>query len=80
MPSPSPSPFLWLLLVLLVAAGVMALWTFYVWWKRDRYTRERFAFFSFSALSALGASFLTSLSLDTSPLGGLLFVLLDLWD
>jgi len=40
----SSSPLDWLLFILLIAAGVMALWAFYIWWRRPRYTRERFAF------------------------------------
>jgi len=68
--------FVWFLFVLLVAAGAMALRVFYIWWKRDRYTRERFAFSGFSALLAFGTFFLGSLSFNTSMVGGLLFALL----
>jgi len=54
----------------------MALWAFYIWWKRHRYTRERFAFSGFFALLGFGTLFLGSLSLNTSMIGGLLFALL----
>ena len=76
MPSFSSSLFDWFLFALLVAISSMALWAFYHWWRKDRYTRERFAFHGFFALLGFGGIFLGSLSLNTSILGGMLFVLL----
>ncbi|WP_133510563.1 NACHT domain-containing protein [Candidatus Thiosymbion oneisti] len=70
----------WFLLVLLVAAGGMGLWAFYFWWKRDRYTRERFAFSGFSALLGFGILILGGLSFNTSIVGGPLFILLKLFE
>lgn len=76
MLSLSPSPLAWFLLILLVAVGAMALRALYYWWKRDRYTRERFAFSGFSALLAFGIFFVGSLAFDLSMVGALLFALL----
>lgn len=69
-------PFVWFLFALLVATSTMALWAFYYWWKRDRHTRERFAFSGFFALLGFGTFFLNSLLSSTSMVDGLLLALL----
>ncbi|MCP4696950.1 MAG: hypothetical protein GY862_08890, partial [Gammaproteobacteria bacterium] len=71
----SSSLFGWFLFVFFVAASIMALWAFYYWWKKDHHTRERFAFSGFYALLAFGIFYLGSLSLKTSMIGGLMFML-----
>jgi hypothetical protein len=76
MPSFSSLPLDWFLFILLVAISVMALWAFHHWWKKDRYTRERFAFFGFSALLGFGMFYIGSLSFNISMFGGMLFILL----
>lgn len=52
----STSPKDWVFFFLFIAVSGMALWAFYFWWKKKRYTRERFAFFGFSALLGFGGS------------------------
>ena len=57
--------FDWFLFVLLITVSVMALWAFYFWWKRPRYTRERFAFSGLFSLTGVAALYLSSLALNT---------------
>ena len=58
----------WLGIIFLIVVFVMAAWAFIVWWKKDRHTRERFAFSGFWALLGVGFFFLTSLIAKVSIL------------
>jgi len=65
----SVSSFLpWIFLILFVAVCGLAIWAFVVWWQRDHYTRQKFAFVGFSALIGLAALYLSSLWLEKSVL------------
>ncbi len=75
MSSPNPSLINWVLFFSVIAFIVMGFWAFYVWWKKDRHTRERFAFSGFFALLGCVFFFLSSLLLNNSPLSGLVFIL-----
>jgi hypothetical protein len=66
----------WLLFVLLIAVSGMALWAFYVWWKKDRHTRERFAFFGFIGILGFAGLYLSALLLENSIIGSVLMILL----
>lgn len=62
----------WFSFVLLIAVSGMALWAFYFWWKKDRHTRERFAFFGFSALLGFSSYYIGNFWLNTSIIDGLI--------
>lgn len=63
-----PSPLLPLLLSMaLFVIALFAVRALFVWWRRKRYTRERFAFWGFAALVGLVGLFLMQLSLGISP-------------
>ncbi len=55
----------WCLFLFVVATGVMGLWAFYVWWKKDKNTRERFAFYGFAGLMGLIAIFFMIIKIDS---------------
>ena len=76
MSSPPFSLLNWFLFILLMAVTVMALWAFYFWWKKNRYTLEKFAFFGFSALMGFSIYLIGSFSLNTSVFGGLVKIAL----
>jgi len=67
-----PSILSLLLFFFLIAIMGMSLWAFYVWWKKDRHTRERFAFAGFFALSGFGVYYLARLGANASIIGGLI--------
>ncbi|MBO0613486.1 hypothetical protein J1836_11240 [Thiothrix fructosivorans] len=54
----------------------MALWAFYVWWKKDRHTRERFAFFGFIGIFGFVGLYLSAFLLENSIIGSVLMILL----
>lgn len=66
----------WFLFALLIAISVMGLWAFYVWWKKDRHTRERFAFFGFLAVLGFAGLYLSALLLENSVIGSVVIILL----
>ena len=61
------------MLILIIIAGF---WAFYHWWKKDRYTREKFAFSGFFALLGLGSFFGGNIYLNMSLLSSVSTVLL----
>ncbi len=75
MPSLNSSVLVWVSFFLVLTVIIMALWAFYYWWKKDRHTRERVAFYGFTALLGFGFFYLGSLTLKTSMLGSLMFIL-----
>lgn len=54
------------LFLALIIVFVTAVWAFYVWWKRDHYTRQKFAFFGFSTLTGIALFYLGSLLYNKS--------------
>lgn len=58
----------WIFLILFLAFCGLAGWAFVVWWKRPRYTRERFAFVGLSSLVGLATLYLSSFLLEKSVL------------
>ena len=64
--------FDWFLFFFIIAICVTSIWAFYFWWKKDRHTRERFAFMGFFTLVGFGSLYLTSLTVGNSFLGGLI--------
>ena len=59
----------WFLFIALIIFFGVAVWAFYVWWKRDHYTRQKFAFFGFSALIGITSFYLSSLLFEKSFIG-----------
>nr|VFJ98137.1 MAG: hypothetical protein BECKLFY1418B_GA0070995_11142 [Candidatus Kentron sp. LFY] len=64
VPSPLLPLFLSMVLIVIVFFAIRAL---FVWWRREHYTRERFAFLGFAAMVGLVGLFLMQLSLGISP-------------
>lgn len=59
----------WFWFLLLVVVCGTALWAFVVWWKKDRYTRQRFAFQGFAGLSGFALLYFYSLLAGNSIFG-----------
>jgi hypothetical protein len=60
----------WSLFTIFVLVIAMAFWAFYYWWKKDRNTRERFAFFGFSSLLGFAGLYLSGIYLSSSIING----------
>jgi len=61
----------WLVFILIITICATSIWAFYFWWKKDRYTRERFAFMGFLTLAGFGSLYLISFTTDNSLIGSL---------
>lgn len=59
----------WFWFILLVVICFTALWAFVVWWKKDRYTRQRFAFQGFVGLSGFALLYFYSFLAGNSAIG-----------
>jgi len=53
---------------LFFAFSATAIWAFIYWWKKDRYTRERFAFFGLVTLASLASLILLQVASNTNIL------------
>ncbi|MFA0709908.1 hypothetical protein AB4615_00590 [Vibrio splendidus] len=57
-----------MLFLLGVAIVFTSFWAFYHWWKKDKYTRDKFAFYGLSSLLGLGFFFVGSIFSSSSIL------------
>lgn len=60
------SPLSWALFTLFIVVSTTVIWAFVYWWKKDRHTRERFAFYGAASLVGLITLLLLQLTTNAS--------------